>query len=126
VSVSDWRTRPHAPSAGTPLAPLGVVPHDNGLERVFGDGPRAFRVVLFRLGDDVRAYLNECPHVHIPFNFSADVFCVYEIDGHRDLMCAHHTAMFHLADGHCWDGPCRGERLIPVDVRIDDGVVCVA
>jgi nitrite reductase/ring-hydroxylating ferredoxin subunit len=126
VSAPDWRARPHAPSVGTALATLDAVPADNGLERVFGDGPQAFRVVLFRVGEGVRAYLNECPHVHIPFEFSADVFCVYEIDGHRDLMCAHHAAMFHLADGHCWDGPCRGERLIPVDVHITDGVVCVA
>jgi nitrite reductase/ring-hydroxylating ferredoxin subunit len=118
-----WRTRANAPAPGTRLASLDEVPADNGLERVFGDGPRAFRLVLFRVGDGVRAYVNECPHVSIPFHFSADVFCVYDIDGRRDLMCAHHTAMFHLDDGHCYDGPCRGERLVAVDVVVgDDGV----
>jgi nitrite reductase/ring-hydroxylating ferredoxin subunit len=74
----------------------------------------------------VRAYVNECPHVHIPYNFAEDVFCVYEIDGRRDLMCAHHTAMFHLDDGRCYDGPCRGERLHAVDVTADDGTVRIA
>jgi nitrite reductase/ring-hydroxylating ferredoxin subunit len=121
-----WRARPNAPAAGTALAAIDEVPTDNGLERVFGDGPRAFRVVLFRVGDGVRAYVNECPHVRIPYHFAQDVFCVHEIDGRRDLMCAHHTAMFHLDDGRCYDGPCRGERLHAVDVVVDGGTVVVA
>jgi nitrite reductase/ring-hydroxylating ferredoxin subunit len=102
------------------------VPADNGLERVFGEGPRAFRVVLFKVEAGVRAYVNECPHVRIPYHFSSDVFCVYEIEGRRDLMCAHHTAMFHLDDGHCYDGPCKGERLLAVDVAVEDGAVRIA
>jgi nitrite reductase/ring-hydroxylating ferredoxin subunit len=124
--AQDWRSRPNAPVAGTPLAALDEVPADNGLERVFGEGPRAFRVVLFKVEAGVRAYVNECPHVHIPYHFSPDVFCVYEIEGRRDLMCAHHTAMFHLDDGHCYDGPCKGERLLAVDVTVADGAVRVA
>jgi nitrite reductase/ring-hydroxylating ferredoxin subunit len=122
----DWRSRPNAPAAGTPLAALDEVPADNGLERVFGEGPRAFRVVLFKVEAGVRAYVNECPHVRIPYHFSSDVFCVYEIEGRRDLMCAHHTAMFHLDDGHCYDGPCKGERLLAVDVAVEDGAVRIA
>ncbi len=124
--MSGWRDRPNAPAAGTVLAAVDEVPSDNGLERVFGEGPRAFRVVLFRVDDGVRAYVNECPHVHIPYDFSRDVFCVYEIDGRRDLMCAHHTAMFHLDDGTCYVGPCRGERLPAVDVVVDGDTVRIA
>jgi nitrite reductase/ring-hydroxylating ferredoxin subunit len=124
--MSGWRARPNAPAAGTALSAVDAVPTDNGLERVFGEGPKAFRVVLFRVDDGVRAYVNECPHVHIPYHFSQDVFCVYEIEGRRDLMCAHHTAMFHLDDGHCYDGPCKGERLEPVDVVVDGDTVRVA
>jgi nitrite reductase/ring-hydroxylating ferredoxin subunit len=124
--MSGWRARPNAPAAGTPLAAVDEVPADNGLERVFGEGPRAFRVVLFRVGDGVRAYVNECPHVRIPYHFSQDVFCVHEIEGRRDLLCAHHAAMFRLDDGHCYDGPCKGERLEPVDVVVQGGTVRVA
>lgn len=123
---AGWRDRPNAPAAGTPLAAVSDVPRDNGLERVFGDGPKAFRVVLFHADAGLRAYVNECPHADIPFHFSPDVFCVHEIDGRRDLMCAHHTALFHLDDGLCHDGPCRGDRLVAVDIAIDDGVVRVA
>jgi nitrite reductase/ring-hydroxylating ferredoxin subunit len=117
----DWRDRPNAPAPGTALGTFAELPSDNGVERVFGAGDRAFRMVLFRVGDGVRAYVNECPHVRIPFQFSADVFCVYDIEGRRDLMCAHHTAMFHLDDGHCYDGPCKGERLVAIDIDLDAG-----
>lgn len=126
----SWRDRPNAPATGTPLCSVDEVPDDNGLERVFGAGASAFRVVLFRVaagdGSGIRAYVNECPHVHIPYHFSADVFCIYEIEGRRDLMCAHHTAMFHLDDGQCYDGPCKGERLIEVDIDLEAGIVRVA
>jgi nitrite reductase/ring-hydroxylating ferredoxin subunit len=104
MSAEDWRERPNAPAAGTPLAALDEVPADNGLERVFGEGPRAFRVVLFKVEAGVRAYVNECPHVRIPYHFSSDVFC----------------------DGHCYDGPCKGERLLAVDVAVEDGAVRIA
>ncbi len=124
---AGWRTRPNAPVTGTVLAPLEALPHDNGLERVFGDGPRAFRVVLFRVGEGVRAYVNECPHAGIPFHFAPEAFCVIDGDGAtRDLLCPHHAALFRLDDGHCHDGPCRGDRLDPVEVRVEQGVVRVA
>ena len=124
--MSGWRERDHAPAAGTPLCAFAELPEDNGVERVFGDGPREFRVVVFRVGDGARAYVNECPHADIPFGFAEGVFCVHEIDGRRDLLCAHHSAVFHLDDGLCWDGPCVGARLEPVDVRVRDGTVVVA
>lgn len=119
----SWRDRPNAPACGTTLARVEDIPADNGLERVFGDGPSRFRVVLFRTGGGVRAYVNECPHFHVPFNFREGEFCVYDFDGQRDLMCAHHTAMFHLDDGACYEGPCMGGRLEAVDVEDRDGVL---
>jgi len=35
------------------------------------------------------------------------------------LMCAHHTAMFHLEDGKCFDGPCMGAHLTPIGLRLN-------
>lgn len=123
--MSGWHTRPNAPAPGTPLCAAGEVPLDNGREFVFGAGSQAFRLVLFRSERGVRAYVNECPHFHVPYNFDKDVFCVYDIDGRRDLMCAHHTAMFHLDDGHCYEGPCAGATLaaVPLAERHDGTLV---
>jgi len=126
-NLADWRTRANAPDPGALLARLDDIPAgNNGLEVRFGEGELAFRVVLFRVADTVRAYVNECPHFQIALNFEPGVFCVYEIDGQRDLMCAHHTAMFHLLDGHCYDGPCAGDRLCGVDVCVEAGEVRIA
>ncbi len=118
--------RANAPVRGTVLAGLDEIPHDGGLERVFGQGPGAFRLVLFRMGPGVRAYVNECPHAGIPFEFAPGVFCVTETDGRRVLLCPHHSAMFGLDDGLCWDGPCRGDRLERIEVEVHEGSVRVA
>lgn len=125
----SWRDHAHAPAAGTALCAVNDVPRNNGIEFSFGSGDSRCRIVLFRVdspvNDGVRAYLNICPHFNIPYCFTDDVFCVYDIDGRRDLMCAHHTAMFHLDDGQCYDGPCQGARLTAVDIRIDAGQVLI-
>ena len=123
---TTWRDRAFAPAAGTVLCRVDELPSDNGREVRFGSGDRSFRVVLFKVVGQVRAYVNECPHFHIPYNFNEDTFCVYDIDGQRDLMCAHHTALFHLEDGRCYDGPCVGDRLMPVDVSVEDELVKIA
>jgi nitrite reductase/ring-hydroxylating ferredoxin subunit len=126
-----WALRPYAPALGTVLCALEDVPRDNGREVFFGEGEKAFRVVLFRLdtsdeaSPELRAYINECPHFFIQYNFNAETFCVYEIDGQKDLMCAHHTAMFHLDDGRCYEGPCLGKRLIEVPVKLTNRQVVI-
>lgn len=124
--MSDWHKRAFAPARGTELCAVRDIPADNGLEVRLGEGERSFRIVLFVVADGVRAYVNECPHFRIPFNFREGTFCVYDIDGQRDLMCAHHTAMFHLEDGRCYDGPCAGGQLVAVPVETVADRVLVA
>ena len=43
----------------------------------------------------------------------------------RYLHCDGHGALFRVEDGVCVDGPCVGERLAPVPVRVADGMVCL-
>lgn len=123
--MTGWRDRPGAPAPGTPLCRLDEIPVDNGREFAFGEGHGRFGIVLFRVDGAVRAYVNECPHFHVRLNARPEEFCVYDFDGRRDLMCAHHTAMFHLDDGVCYEGPCAGGRLEPVEVEERGAVVRV-
>lgn len=112
-------THPDLPAPGTALCRLDEIADDNGLERRFGD---TLRLVLFRVPTvpgGVRCVENVCPHAGIPMQFQDDVFCVLEIDGRRELLCAHHSALFHLDDGLCHDGPCVGDRLAVVPVDVD-------
>ncbi len=77
---------------------------------------------VVRRGADVLAYLNDCPHLGTPLNWQPDVFLT--LDG-AYIQCSTHGAMFEVADGECISGPCYGEHLQPIPVRVLDGMVVV-
>ena len=120
--MSDWRTLPCAPLAGTRLCAVDDVPESGGREIKFGEGKDAFSILLLRRGESVRAYRNCCPHHSLPLNFEPGVFHTFDSDV---LMCAHHTAMFRIDDGYCFDGPCLGASLDAVPITRDGDVLKV-
>ena len=71
-------------------------------------------LVAVRQGEQVWVYVNRCPHFSVPLDFNPQRFCTYR---GNVLMCAHHSALFRFADGHCIDGPCKGAQLEAVPVR---------
>ena len=111
--MTDWRSLLFAPPSGTRLCGSAEVQEGQGREIVFGDGKDAFRVVVFRLGQKLVAYHNCCPHFSLALNYEPDKFHVFD----DVLMCAHHVAMFRLDDGECFDGPCQGSRLTPIEIE---------
>jgi nitrite reductase/ring-hydroxylating ferredoxin subunit len=121
--MEEWRTWPFAPEQGTELCALTEIPDKGAKEVVFGEGYDCFRVLLLRSGEDVLAYRNRCAHVHIPLNYEPDLFHV--LDG-EVLMCAHHGAMYRIADGVCFDGPCEGASLSPIPVAIRGDTVVMS
>lgn len=121
--MGEWQSWPFAPAPGTVLCALAEIPDEGAKEVVFGEGYDCFRVLLLRSGGDVRAYRNRCAHVHIPLNYEPGEFHLLE---GGVLMCAHHGAMYRIADGFCFDGPCEGASLSPVSVGVrGEGVVVV-
>ena len=40
-------------------------------------------------------------------------------------MCGKHGALFELGTGLCVDGPCKGQRLVPVNLTVLDNDICV-
>jgi len=77
-------------------------------------------LVLYRLGDQVRAWLNVCPHAGRRLDWAPGQF-LKSAQGH--LVCAAHGASFELEQGDCVAGPCRGDRLRGVAVSVADGQV---
>jgi nitrite reductase/ring-hydroxylating ferredoxin subunit len=75
-----------------------------------------------RHGDAVHVYVNACPHIGTPLDWTPDRFLSH--DGSR-IVCATHGAEFRITDGECLRGPCFGDRLEPVVIQIKDGIVYV-
>jgi nitrite reductase/ring-hydroxylating ferredoxin subunit len=77
-----------------------------------------FPIVVTRQAGKYYAYVNRCPHQGTRLDFEPKQF----LDGSQNfLLCGKHGAQFEIATG-----PCKGERLEPVDVVIDDQEVCIA
>ena len=94
-----------------------------GTARGFPPPPGGFTgLVLLRQGETLRAYVNACPHLGIPLEPLPDRF----LDGTgRYLVCSTHGARFRVEDGFCTRGPCAGDWLEAVPVRVEEGLVLV-
>jgi nitrite reductase/ring-hydroxylating ferredoxin subunit len=79
-------------------------------------GPRFMFVV--RKGGTINAYMNWCPHYGATMDWKIDTFLTHDKTA---ILCALHGAEFEIETGHCFLGPCEGESLVRVEVRIEDG-----
>jgi nitrite reductase/ring-hydroxylating ferredoxin subunit len=95
----------------------------DGGSRGFPPAPGGF-IGLFavRRGGSVFVYVNACPHIGSPLDWTPDRFL--SADGAR-IVCATHGAEFAIEDGVCVRGPCLGDRLESVISEIKNGVVLV-
>lgn len=104
-----------------PLCPLADIP--DGGAKGFPALPGAFTgLMAVRQGDAVFVYVNACPHIGTPLDWTPDRFL--SADGRR-IVCATHGAEFGIADGVCIRGPCKGDRLEPVRADIRGGTIYV-
>ena len=63
---------------------------------------------------ELRAYQNICKHIPIPIDSGSGE---YLSDDGEFLFCGTHGALYRLEDGVCVEGPCKGERLDPVELE---------
>ena len=68
------------------------------------------------------AYVNRCRHMATPLDFMRDEFLS---DDGRFLQCYTHGALYEFATGLCVSGPCKGEMLYRLPLRVDRGEVLV-
>jgi nitrite reductase/ring-hydroxylating ferredoxin subunit len=71
----------------------------------------------------VHAYVNRCPHVGTPLDLWPNEFLAE--DG-RTIVCATHGALFEPQSGVCAAGPCAGDRLTRLPVRVEGRTVVVS
>lgn len=76
-------------------------------------------LIVLRHADAVHAFENVCPHAGRRLDYAPGRFLLQR----GSLICAVHGATFQQADGLCIAGPCRGQHLRAVPVRVDGEVV---
>ena len=91
---------------------------ESGREFRISTGQNAWFVMVFRRGDNIVAYQNVCPHRYLSLSWAPDRFLIGD-DGL--LVCPHHGAAFELDNGVCLQGPCEGDKLTAVQVRVENG-----
>lgn len=94
-----------------------------GAAKGFAAAPGGFTgLFAVRKAGRIHVYVNSCPHVGLPLEMLPDRF----LDSKKQtIICSAHGARFRIEDGQCITGPCMGEALEAVPVRIVDGQVVV-
>lgn len=121
--MSEEAARLSATPAGVPLAPLDSIA--DGAARNFVLQMRAgrFHGFVVRMGQDVRGYVDRCPHMGLPLAQKLDD---YLTPGGDLISCSWHGALFAISDGTCVGGPCAGIGLTPWPVEVREGMIVTA
>ena len=80
-------------------------------------------IFVVRSGADVFGYVNSCPHIGVPLEMEPDEFIS---DFGDEIICSTHGARFRIEDGECVAGPCTGDMLTPVAVKVQDDQIVLA
>ena len=78
---------------------------------------------LLRWTGHIHAFVNRCPHTGVALNWLADQFFDVEV---RYVQCSMHGALFEPDSGLCIHGPCLGQSLQAVPVRVEGDAIYVA
>lgn len=79
-----------------------------------------FEGFVVRYSGDFFAYVNECQHIHVPLDIVDNSFFTRNKEY---LMCQTHGAVYDPETGECVGGPCAGQYLTKVKVRVRDGKI---
>lgn len=117
--MSDaWKSYRGAPAEGTVICAVADIPDENTL-CLEVDG---FPLLLVRMGNGVKAYVNACPHQYMPLNHKGDKLLSAD---KTILRCTNHSAGFSVETGKGVEGLGIGDCLDPVPVHVSDGRVHV-
>lgn len=104
-----WTDYASAPPAGTEICDETEIGHIRCLTVESGNG--RFPLLLVRLPEGLRAYVNACPHQYLPLDYRGDR--LVSADGAR-LICSAHGAMFDSASGRAVAGADCGLDIVPL------------
>jgi nitrite reductase/ring-hydroxylating ferredoxin subunit len=88
-----------------------------------GGGDWPLRGFVVRAGNEVRGYVNHCPHAGHPLDLRPHRFLTPD---RAMILCASHGALFEKDEGRCLAGPCAGQQLRAVPLEVIGDVVLIA
>ncbi len=106
--------------AGVKLGPLSLIAEGRARNFVLQIGQGRFHGFVVRRGQDVRGYVDRCPHAGLPLAQTLDDYLTPNGD---QIACSWHGALFAIDDGLCVGGPCAGARLKAWPVTVRDGFI---
>jgi len=78
--------------------------------------PESRSAFAIKKDGEIYAYINSCPHIGVELNWQENQF----LDSEGELIqCSTHGALFLINSGECVSGPCAGQCLQPVKLRIE-------
>lgn len=112
-----------ATPAGVKLGPLELIADGAARNFVLQIGEGFFHGFVVRRGQEVRGYVDCCPHAGLPLAQKLDD---YLTPGGDLIACSWHGALFDVDTGACVGGPCAGAALRPWPVALVDGWIRTA
>jgi len=88
-----------------------------------GGGDWPLRGFVVRLNNQVRGFVNHCPHAGHPLNLRPNRFLTAD---ETLILCSSHGALFEKDTGLCVAGPCAGQHLRALPLKIESGFVMLA
>ena len=116
----DGGDKPSTGEAGGVLCRLADIGDRDSRAFTITSNNEEREIFAVRLGDEIFAYVNVCPHRQMPLNWKPDAFLAYD---KSRILCTMHAATFDIRQGHCVGGPCPGQSLESVPIVIEDGIV---
>ncbi len=110
------------PAPGTRLCALDEIENPGAKGFHFREGDFLFLGFVVRRGEEIRGYVDRCPHAGTPLALIGDRFLTREADL---ILCSTHGALFRIDDGACIAGPCPGAHLFPWPVVVEGDAVLV-
>jgi nitrite reductase/ring-hydroxylating ferredoxin subunit len=102
---------------------LGDLDEHGARAFTIGSGDWPLRGFVVRAGNEVRGFINSCPHAGHPLNLRPDRFLT---PNRALILCSSHGALFDKHTGYCVAGPCAGRSLQPVPLEVKAGFVLLA
>jgi nitrite reductase/ring-hydroxylating ferredoxin subunit len=90
---------------------------------IIGTGDWPLRGFIVRVREEVRGYVNYCPHAGHPLDLMPHRFLTH--DGAL-ILCSSHGALFDKLTGYCIAGPCSGRSLQSIPLKREAGFVMLA